>query len=115
MPFCFRRLGFLRPGEYFGEYSCLLGQERSATVVASTYLELYSLSRADLEAVLQQWPELAEQFEAMGETAFLRAAPGCAHIAWHQQLASAVPEPCCPACWRLSPACNSCDNGCQPT
>jgi CRP-like cAMP-binding protein len=54
-------------GEYFGEYSCLLGQERSASVVASSYVELYSLSRADLELVLQQWPELAEQFEAMGE------------------------------------------------
>lgn len=62
-----RHLGYLHPGEYFGEYSCLLGQERSATVVASGYVELYSLSRADLEMVLQQWPELAEQFEAMGE------------------------------------------------
>lgn len=62
-----RHLGYLHPGEYFGEYSCLLGQERSATVVASGYVELYSLSRADLELVLQQWPELAEQFEAMGE------------------------------------------------
>jgi len=95
--FCFRRLGFLRPGEYFGEYSCLLGQERSATVVASSYVELYSLSRADLEAVLQQWPELAEQFEAMGEATFLGAVPGCAHIAWHQQLVSAVLEPRCAA------------------
>lgn len=65
-PAC-RHLGYLHPGEYFGEYSCLLGQERSATVVASSYVELYSLSRADLEVVLQQWPELAEQFEAMGE------------------------------------------------
>lgn len=65
-PSC-RSLGFLHPGEYFGEYSCLLGQERSATVVAHTYSELYSLSRADLEVVLQQYPELAEQFESMGE------------------------------------------------
>lgn len=64
---CPRHLGYLHPGEYFGEYSCLLGQERSASVVASSYVELYSLSRADLELVLQQWPELAEQFEAMGE------------------------------------------------
>lgn len=62
-----RHLGYLHPGEYFGEYSCLLGQERSATVVASSYVELYSLNRTDLEVVLQQWPELAEQFEAMGE------------------------------------------------
>lgn len=45
----------------------MLGQERSASVVASGYVELCSLSRADLELVLQQWPELAEQFEAMGE------------------------------------------------
>jgi CRP-like cAMP-binding protein len=40
----------------------------AATVVASTYCELYSLSRADLEEVLQQWPELAEEFEAMGKS-----------------------------------------------
>jgi hypothetical protein len=70
-----RHLGYLHPGEYFGEYSCLLGQERSATVVASGYVELYSLSRSDLELVLQQWPELAEQFESMGEWTSW----------WHQQ------------------------------
>ena len=64
---CCRRIGYLRPGEYFGEYTCLLGEARTATVVATTYCELYSLSRADLEEVLQQWPELAEEFEAMGE------------------------------------------------
>jgi hypothetical protein len=40
----------------------------SATVVVSTYCELYSLSRADLEEVLQQWPELAQEFATMGES-----------------------------------------------
>lgn len=65
----YRHLGYLHCGEYFGEHSCLLGQERSASVVASSYVELYSLSRADLELVLQQWPELAEQFEAMVQEA----------------------------------------------
>ncbi|WIA23100.1 hypothetical protein OEZ86_010005 [Tetradesmus obliquus] len=65
----YKRINLLRPGEYFGELSCLLGEARNATVVASTYCELYSLSRADLEEVLQQWPELAEEFEAMVQTA----------------------------------------------
>lgn len=40
---------------------------RPATVVATTYCEMYSLSRADLEIVLQQWPELAEEFDQMSE------------------------------------------------
>jgi len=36
--------------------------------VATTFCELYSLSRMDLEEVLQQWPELAREFEALGES-----------------------------------------------
>ena len=43
-----RLLGRLTAGQYFGEYSCLLGQPRSTTVVATDYCELYSLSRTDL-------------------------------------------------------------------
>jgi hypothetical protein len=62
-----------------------------ATVVASTYCELYSLSRADLEEVLQQWPELAEEFEAMGESCLMSqcstAAGSCYGLVWVQVMA----------------------------
>ncbi|KIZ01636.1 potassium voltage-gated channel, subfamily H(eag-related), member 6 [Monoraphidium neglectum] len=58
-------LGVLQAGDYFGEWSALLGQRRTATVVASSPCECYSLSRASVAAVLTQWPELAAEFEGM--------------------------------------------------
>jgi hypothetical protein len=106
-----RHLGYLHPGEYFGEYSCLLGQERSATVVASSYVELYSLNRADLELVLQQWPELAEQFESMGEwtscqplsvqAAWCTAFPTCLYRLWYisRWKLSGWGDACCAQAW----------------
>ena len=36
-----------------------MGTARTATVVATEFCELYSLSRPDLEAVMQRFPELA--------------------------------------------------------
>eukprot|EP00879_Flechtneria_rotunda_P023811 GHRR01025211.1.p1 GENE.GHRR01025211.1~~GHRR01025211.1.p1 ORF type:complete len:244 (+),score=85.78 GHRR01025211.1:795-1526(+) len=36
----YRRIGYVRAGEYFGEYSCLLGDACTTTVVATTYCEL---------------------------------------------------------------------------
>eukprot|EP01025_Chloroclados_australasicus_P052025 TRINITY_DN6056_c7_g1_i1.p1 TRINITY_DN6056_c7_g1~~TRINITY_DN6056_c7_g1_i1.p1 ORF type:complete len:227 (+),score=26.31 TRINITY_DN6056_c7_g1_i1:75-683(+) len=38
----------IQQGHYFGEYSCLTGQKRSASVYAIDYCEIYSLSREDL-------------------------------------------------------------------
>ncbi|GBF93983.1 potassium voltage-gated subfamily H(eag-related) member [Raphidocelis subcapitata] len=58
-------LGVLRAGDVFGEYSTLLGQRRSATVVAAAPCELWSLSRASLCALLGRWPELLPDFEGM--------------------------------------------------
>jgi hypothetical protein len=47
--------------------TCTLGSTLASTAACwASYVELYSLNRTDLEVVLQQWPELAEQFEAMG-------------------------------------------------
>jgi hypothetical protein len=37
----FRVVGVLSAGQYFGEYSCMLGEPRIATVVATSYCELY--------------------------------------------------------------------------
>lgn len=62
-----RKLGYLLPGQYFGEYSCLLGEARTATVVATDFCELYSLSRNDLEVVVGKWPELAAEFDRLIE------------------------------------------------
>ena len=44
---------------------------RAATVITMTYCELYSLRRSDLEQVVSEWPELAEEFAALGEAGAL--------------------------------------------
>lgn len=62
-----RHVGELNAGESFGTYSCLLGEPRAATVIATTYCELYCLKRSDLEDVISQWPELADEFQSLGE------------------------------------------------
>lgn len=48
-----------------GEYSALLGQRRTATVVARTPGELCALSRESVERLLARWPELAADFEGI--------------------------------------------------
>ena len=62
-----REVGELSAGECFGTYSCLLGEPRAATVVAVSFCELYSLKRSDLEEVVAQWPELADEFSTLGK------------------------------------------------
>jgi len=57
----------LLPGQHFGEVSVLTGQRRTANVIAITYCELYSLSRKDMLDVLDDWPELSDEFELLGE------------------------------------------------
>ena len=36
-------------------------------MIAKTYCDLYSLRRSDLEGVMVAWPELIEEFRALGE------------------------------------------------
>ena len=36
-------------------------------MIAKTYCDLYSLRRSDLEGVMVAWPELIEEFQALGE------------------------------------------------
>ena len=45
--------------------SMLLGERRTATVVAVDNCELYSLSRSNLQQLLDMWPELNKEFETM--------------------------------------------------
>lgn len=44
------------------------GECRTATVVAQEYCELYSLSRADLDEILEDLPELGKVFLKMVES-----------------------------------------------
>jgi CRP-like cAMP-binding protein len=60
-------VGTLEAGSYFGEYGCLLGEPRTATVVALSFCELYSLSRSNLEEVGEHWPDAILEFEQMLE------------------------------------------------
>lgn len=52
-------MALLGPGEMFGEMALLTGEERSASVVARTAMELYELDRSDFEAMLTRSPHLA--------------------------------------------------------
>lgn len=55
-----RTLNILHPGEYFGEMSLLERQgRRSASVRASTPVKVLEMSLADLDGMLQRWPQLA--------------------------------------------------------
>lgn len=54
-----RRLGTVRPGDFFGEVALLDGAPRSASVVAETPLEAIRLYRRTLLKVLVAEPQLA--------------------------------------------------------
>jgi hypothetical protein len=49
-------------GQHFGEISLITGRRRCASVVAVTYCELYSLSRADVDSVMDGFPDIATDF-----------------------------------------------------
>ncbi|GMH41134.1 hypothetical protein BSKO_09044 [Bryopsis sp. KO-2023] len=57
----FKHLGFIHAGSQFGEYACLTMEPRTATVVAHTFVELHSLSRAALQEVMGRWPEYGNE------------------------------------------------------
>jgi CRP-like cAMP-binding protein len=54
-----QRLAALGAGEMFGEMALLTGEQRSATVVAKTPMELYELDKADFDAMLNYAPQLS--------------------------------------------------------
>ncbi|MEM1279543.1 MAG: cyclic nucleotide-binding domain-containing protein [Cyanobacteria bacterium P01_D01_bin.6] len=49
----------LGAGEMFGEMALLTGEERSASVVASTLMRLYELDKSDFDGMLTRSPHLA--------------------------------------------------------
>jgi ATP-binding cassette subfamily B protein len=65
-----RRLADLRAGDYFGEMALLYDVPRTATVRATSPLQVLSLSREDLDELLEHVPELRGTLE---ESALARA------------------------------------------
>jgi CRP-like cAMP-binding protein len=54
-----RLMALLGPGEMFGEMALLTGEQRSASVIARTEMDLYELDKADFDAMLGRSPQLA--------------------------------------------------------
>ncbi len=54
-------INYLGPGNFFGEMALLLNQRRSATVTVTLDAELWALSKADLDELLVDHPEIAIQ------------------------------------------------------
>lgn len=52
-------LAQLGAGEIFGEMALLTGENRSATVIAKTPMELYELGKADFDAMINYAPQLS--------------------------------------------------------
>jgi cAMP-binding proteins - catabolite gene activator and regulatory subunit of cAMP-dependent protein kinases len=72
-----KRVNTLKDGDYFGEFALLTEQPRTATVRAAIPVEVYSLSREDFRALLEQEPSLQEirdRFIAEREAQFAAAA-----------------------------------------
>jgi CRP-like cAMP-binding protein len=53
-----RSIGKIVPGQCFGEISLWIESKRSSTVTSTSYSHLYVLNRADLDEVLQRYPEM---------------------------------------------------------
>lgn len=52
-------MAMLGPGEMFGEMALLTGEERSASVIARTPMQLYELEKIDFDGMLTRSPHLA--------------------------------------------------------
>ncbi len=57
----------LGDGSFFGEIALLFSSERTASVRAAEYCDLYTLDKFTFDNVLQKFPEIAQQVHAMAE------------------------------------------------
>jgi Ion transport protein/Cyclic nucleotide-binding domain len=64
-----QNIDVLQNGDYFGHMSILLGERRTASVVATTYCEIFELSKRSYDEVAQRHPELKEIMKKMSSEA----------------------------------------------
>ena len=60
-------------GEFFGEIALLTRERRTASCRAGSFCELWSLSRADLHKVLEDYPELAARLQLHAQERLVRS------------------------------------------
>jgi len=60
-----RVLARLMEGQFFGEISLLTGEQRSATVVAATDVDVFTLDKAGFETILVQNPAIAVEISTI--------------------------------------------------
>jgi glucose-6-phosphate 1-dehydrogenase len=66
------RMNTMGEGDYFGELSLLFSQPRAVSIRAGTLCDLFVLSRADFERVLQDHPRFAESLRQAVQTRYGR-------------------------------------------
>lgn len=63
------RIDVLQTGDYFGHMSILLKEKRTASVVATTYCEMFVLSEESYNQMQQNYPELRDAMKKMSSEA----------------------------------------------
>jgi potassium efflux system protein len=56
-----REVARLGAGQFFGEMSLMTGEARTASVIATTDLMTYRITKASFERILRETPAIAEQ------------------------------------------------------
>ena len=79
----------LGPGASVGEMALVVGQERTATVVASGHAELVRLAREDFEKVAEVYPRLREELVRQMEPRLQRIQLGAIINTWFSALTPA--------------------------
>ena len=57
----------IEAGSYFGEIGCIMGGIRRASIKAVTVVELQALSRRNLNILLNEYPEVAEELKGVAK------------------------------------------------
>ncbi len=55
-----KQVANLKSGDFFGEFAYFTGGKRQATVKAKTDLELLEISKTDMDAILEKYPQVKE-------------------------------------------------------
>ncbi|TKG92015.1 cyclic nucleotide-binding domain-containing protein [Puteibacter caeruleilacunae] len=62
-----RELTLLKPGDYFGEIALFKNENRSATIKALSYCDVYSLDKKSFDNVINKYPEIRNKIRATVE------------------------------------------------